>query len=286
LADQDAPDLPEPFDTLIQANYVPWPAATFRRALVPNGDLLRNPVFGHAKDWHFWLDLSRRTRFAYLREPSVRLRLHEAQATVAQGVKEAGFLESSYNILRHWMLEADPPYIPTATAWEGLKQGMARTLWTAYPGDMPRCVEGLHRFQDLMAALSDRLERQAQTSARTEAFLYEADWNAAAWVEVLLSYLEAFQPGEPVGLVLLQDPASPLPSDTVQEAVLQVVARTGRETFPDVVLVDGPADLLETVRRYHHLTWVPPAGDPWPMEWPTARRFQAARERLTGAGAP
>ncbi|NTV75369.1 MAG: glycosyltransferase, partial [Holophaga sp.] len=275
LAETDLLEGGEYFDRLIQGNFVPMPAAMYRRALAPTGDLLRIPTFGHAKDWHFWLDLARRTAFAYLREPTVRLRLHPGQATVMHGVAGGGFVESTLTILHHWMLEADPPYIPSAAAWETHKLTMARALWAAFPGDSERCVEGLHRLQALRTALDDRLNRDEGRAALPEAFLFEPDWTGAEWVEVLLSYVDAFGPGEPVVLLLVQNPDAAIAPGDAQEAVLQVVAGSGRETFADVMIVDEPAALLGQLRAYPHIQWVTAA-----MEGAGGRRFAEARRRL------
>jgi len=99
----------------------------------------------------------------------------------------------------------------------------------------------------------------------------------------VLSYLEAFAPGEPVGLVLVQDPDRRIPSADALEAVLQLVAGTGRERFPDVVVVDDPAELLATLRPYPHIQWVPLGqGRVEGLEGPNGKRFAQARLRMAG----
>jgi len=179
LAEEDLPGA-DLFEALIQSNFVPFPAAMFRRALAPDGDLLRDPAFGHAKDWQFWLDLARRTQVAYLRQPTVRLRLHEGQATVVDGVKGGGFVDSMLNILGFWMLEGEPPYIPSARAWEGHLQCMASALVTTFGADADKSVAGLHRLQALRAALEQRLAASDPACVLPEAFLHEPDWTRPA----------------------------------------------------------------------------------------------------------
>ena len=245
------------FGTLILSNCVPMGAAMFRRALVPAGaDLLRTVAFQPSGDWQFWLDLARRSAFAYLRQPTVRLRLHEGQVTVTHGVQTGGFITGNLNILKYWMLEAEPPYIPSAQGWEVHRLNLASALKATHGDNELKIQEGLQELEALRTGQDSRLNGSAQVQA--EAFLFEPDWAGSEWVEVLLAYLEAFAPGEPVALVLLTEPA---PAGTgnaerTQEAVLQVVAATGRERFPDVIL-EEPAQLLGALRAFQHLQWVP-----------------------------
>lgn len=93
-----------------------------------------------------------------------------------------------------------------------------------------------------------------------EAFLYEPDWTCPEWVEVVLSYLEAFEPGEPVSLILPIDPErSGAPSLEAAEArLVELVVQTGRVQFPDIVLTNKPGELLELLRSYTRFQWVPP----------------------------
>jgi hypothetical protein len=275
------------FDTLILSNCVPMPAAMFRRALMPTGDLLRIERFHPTGDWNFWLDLSRRSQLAYLREPTVRLRIHDHQATVTHGVKAGGFITGTFNILKYWMLEADPPYVPSARAWAIHQLNMTSYLQGTHGQDEAKVQEGMRKFQTLRTdqeALFSR--RDGGEAAQPEAFLHEPDWAGSEWVEVLLSYLEAFGVEDPVALVLVMDPAhsGTIPPEKAQEAILQMVASTGREHFPDVILVERPAELLDAVRAYQHLQWVPlGAGRTEGLTGALGRRLAQARRNLASA---
>jgi len=272
------------FDTLILSNCVPMPAAMFRRSLMPNGDLLRIERFHPTGDWNFWLDLSRRSKLAYLREATVRLRIHNQQATVVHGIQAGGFINGTFNILRHWMLEAEPPYVPSARAWEIHQLNMTSYLQGTHGRDEEKIKEGLRRLQTLRTEQEARFSAQdGGGGAESEAFLHEPDWAGSEWVEVLLSYLEAFGLEDPVALVLVMDPArsGAIPPERAQEAVLKLVAGTGRERFPDVILVDRPAELLETIRGYQHLQWVPPGkGRTEGLTGALGRRLAQARRNL------
>lgn len=121
-----------------------------------------------------------------------------------------------------------------------------------------------------------------------QTFLLEPDFSGAEWVEVVLSYLEAFSPGEPVALVLALDPAREglPPVEEVETAVCQIVAETGREAFPDIVVAERPGDVLEALRRFPSATWVPKGqGSTEGLRGPFGERFAAARTRLAGVRA-
>ena len=114
IAEGDVLDGTDFFPSLILSNFVPMPSGMFRRAAAPAGKILGDPQFSPSGDWQFWLAMAGRTRFGYLREPTVRLRLHGGQVTVIHGVQEGGFIQVNLRIWRHWMLEADPvhPFRP------------------------------------------------------------------------------------------------------------------------------------------------------------------------------
>lgn len=121
-----------------------------------------------------------------------------------------------------------------------------------------------------------------------EAFLYEPEWDRSEWVEVLLSFLTAFGPDDPVALALLMDPKAEgqIPLEEAQARVLDLVARLGRETFPDVILVDQPSELLETLRPFAQAQWVPRGkGRVEGLQGRNGLRLAQARLKL-GGGAP
>ena len=285
IAEADVKGGWDAFGTLVLSNCVPMGAAMFRRALVPEGpDLLRTVAFQPSGDWQFWLDLARRTAFAYLREPTVRLRLHDGQVTQTHGVQNGGFVTGNLSILKYWMLEAQPPYIPSARAWEVHQLNLLSALRATHGEDEGAVQEGLRILQALRTEQDRRLEGSGEASGgQPEAFLFEPDWAGSAWVEVLLAYLEAFAPGDPVALVFVTDPAAGgLSQDQAQEAILQVVAATGRERFADVML-EEPAGLLGTLRTFPHIQWVPAeAGRVEGLTGALGQRLAVARQTLAG----
>lgn len=116
-----------------------------------------------------------------------------------------------------------------------------------------------------------------------QAFLFEPRWEEAEWVEVILSYLQAFAPGDPTSLVLILDPEGPgqISLTDAEQRVLQLVAQTGRERFPDLVLLDRPGDLADFLRPYPLACWVPPGmGSVVGFRGALGVRFAEARSRM------
>jgi len=154
---------------------------------------------------------------------------------------------------------------------------------------------GLLSTQDLETAVRERNNiatefkielrvRKAPAPARpapgATAFLFEPEWSSPQWRDLLLSYLEAFAPGDPVALVLPLDASVSLAE--AEGWVVAAVLDAGREVFPDVVLVGHDEHLMETLRRFevlHRLT----AEGGGESGGPLALRLVQARKRRAGA---
>jgi len=118
-----------------------------------------------------------------------------------------------------------------------------------------------------------------------EAFLFEPDFQGGEGREVVLSYLKAFAPGEPVILILFLDPAQEgLPSlETAQMKVLEWAVEAGLQTFPDIAVVDRPEELLDLLSSHPHAQWIPRSpGDTRGLQGPLGWRLAQARKALTG----
>jgi len=131
-------------------------------------------------------------------------------------------------------------------------------------------------------ALAGREPRRSAPAAGPEAFFYRPDWAKADWAEVLLSYILAFRPGEPVALVLPRTGApGELTLAQIQRRVLELVQGSGLKAFPDVVVVDNPDELSEVLGGYARVTPVPAErGSVAGLKSPNGLRLAAARTRL------
>ena len=144
-------------------------------------------------------------------------------------------------------------------------------------GSTLRKYEGLADGGTLAAPMAEPLPGQA--------FLFEPDWRESGWAEVLLSYTAAFTPRDPVALVLILDPAAAgqIPLAKAEEAVLELLARAGKAHFPEIIVVDEPAELPGFLRKYPQATWVPrtPGGGQG-FRGELGERVAKARQRLAG----
>jgi mannosyltransferase OCH1-like enzyme len=109
------------------------------------------------------------------------------------------------------------------------------------------------------AKLANNESTPSEVLSRGQAFLFEPEWKGAGWVEVLLSYLQAFAPEDPVALAFVMDPAAPgqISVQDAESAVGDLIARMGRARFPTVILVDRMEELPSLLQPYPHLSWVP-----------------------------
>lgn len=137
----------------------------------------------------------------------------------------------------------------------------------------------------------DRLERLASRipvrflppvnppAAGREVFLHVPAWHGAAWVEVLVAFLAAFAPGDPVALVLPLGPGEEarLELEEAQRRVLTVAEQAGHTEFPDLILVDQVDELsgiLGAFARVHILS----SGRTSECQGPWGQRFNRARQ--------
>jgi mannosyltransferase OCH1-like enzyme len=116
-----------------------------------------------------------------------------------------------------------------------------------------------------------------------QAFLFEPDWQDAEWIEVVLGHLLAFEPDDPVALILVLDPArdGQVPLAQAEAAVREVVGRVGKARIPEVLLVDSAEDFAAQLRRFDRATWVPKGrGNGAGLRGELGSRLAQARKRL------
>jgi radical SAM superfamily enzyme YgiQ (UPF0313 family) len=108
-------------------------------------------------------------------------------------------------------------------------------------------------------------------TAPREAYLFRPDWRGDGWARVVHAFIDAFSPADPVALVLVAPPAGDgQPSvEAAQEALMQAVAASGRDRFPDLVFVDRIDELPEVLAGF-----------------PVVRPLRGADERSHDPGGP
>lgn len=98
------------------------------------------------------------------------------------------------------------------------------------------------------------------SSDSREAFLFEAHWDQEAWIQVVLAFLEAFAPADPVALLLVWDASDSdaLPTEAAQARVVEVIQHLGLASFPDIILEDQPSAWFPLLRSFRRFQWVVP----------------------------
>lgn len=111
-----------------------------------------------------------------------------------------------------------------------------------------------------------------------EAFLLEPDFATEGWAHLTMAYLKGFRPADPVGLLLLLDPgaeAAPGPKE-VEAAVLALAQSLGLDAFPEIHLVEQPAEMMAALRPYACIHRLPFPPGPPPLDTPACRRLLRA----------
>lgn len=89
-------------------------------------------------------------------------------------------------------------------------------------------------------------------------FVYRTDWSSGDWMEILISYISEFKPGEPVSLIFpigSVNKANGVDSAQAIELVASVLGQTGQQAFPDIVVTDQLDEWLN-LQESHELKMV------------------------------
>ncbi len=154
-------------------------------------------------------------------------------------------------------------------AWLGILREEVDEIWVADPAMGERCLaagippERVLRLETsigAMAHFSWLIERITELSAqkprrwatprlapppRATALIYRLDWRETEWIEIVLAFVSAFEPAEPVALVLEMTWGEPVSSIAAAERrILDLISRVKKLHFPQIILV-GPEDSLE-----------------------------------------
>lgn len=193
------------------------------------------------EDWDYWIRLSRRWDFVHIPKPTAEVRWRASGANIT------------------------------------FQRGQL------FPECRIRIAEKVARA--LREEAGDPVEAAAAPAGNPlpEAFLFEPDGGSAAWAEVVLAFMAAFQPGEPVALILPLDPGRPgsMALEALQGWILDLARKSGHGSFADIVILERPSELPETLRGYAAVQWVPPVGGSGAaLAGSAGQRLTSARQRL------
>ncbi len=271
-----------------------WQTLVFRRELYDaHGPIPLVPEALLARDWDYLIGISRRHHFAFLHEPTVAVRMHDASATSTE-VRTAGRMaEDMLIIWRKWLVESDDPPVVTMAVWEAIANALLAGVQACYGPDRIRAAEYLSRLDTLKA---DYIRRQNRTfygtlngwlpgladldgdglpifhpgvaamtldSIKKMRFFHHPDWQSGRWEAVLVPFLEAFSASDDVELVFWLDPSQGVPEVAAEARIAAVLARVGQdlETAPTITLVPDPLDRPGLAALYAAVHAVVPAGD-------------------------
>ena len=159
-----------------------------------------------------------------------------------------------------WLEEPDEDALAECMSWVAahpeearIKGSLARAFAEAnlgWEGPIQKITERIHSLA-LRQPLRFKVEPPPTPGPVATALLYAANWAQSDWVEVIVSYLMAFSPGEPVALILpLPGGESTISPSEAEQRVLAVAQKMNRTAFPDIVILGTEDDLSATLKPY------------------------------------
>jgi hypothetical protein len=111
-------------------------------------------------------------------------------------------------------------------------------------------------------------------------FVYRTDWKSGDWMEILISYISEFRPGEPVSLIFpitSTNKKDGINESSVIELVSSVLAQTGQQSFPDIVVTDQLDEWLNLQESHDLQTVDPQSGSTVGLDSALGQRLGKAR---------
>jgi GT2 family glycosyltransferase len=105
-------------------------------------------------------------------------------------------------------------------------------------------------------AVKEKATEPTAVPCHREVFLLAPDWDHNDWVKVVLSYVFAFKPGEPVGLLLVLEKGCGQDVSSAQDKVVRVLSMAKQKAIPDIIFMDQMEDLLSTIKNYDKIQWI------------------------------
>ncbi|MBC7545215.1 MAG: glycosyltransferase [Candidatus Sericytochromatia bacterium] len=270
-----------------------WQTLVFRRELRDRHGVLKDPTL-YASDWDYLIEISYHRHFAFLKEPTVGVRLH----TGSHGNKvarEAGHLaKDMVHIWRKWLLESEMCPVITDMAWQRMALMLESGVRSCYGQDQARMAAFNRHFaslrQDYAARMTGTFYAGFPTDSPLRAaldanglpifrrgvaplaldtvkrlqFFHHPTWASDTWERVLEVYLSAFSAEDDVELVFWHDADQGVSLDEVATRIAAVCQRldVDPERGPDIQLLTEPLDLSGLASLYAAVHAVIPGGDP------------------------
>jgi len=120
-----------------------------------------------------------------------------------------------------------------------------------------------------------------------EGFFHEPEWSGSEWVSILLAYVEAFPPREPVVLLLAVDTTREDGPDLegAKKEVLNILRQTGRPHAPDILVLEAGPALEAFLKRFPQLHRIGSGEGTAALPGERGGRFSAALREISPPGA-
>lgn len=164
------------FGDLLQNNHIMMNAVLLRKSLLEQyGYMTEDPRFAPANDWELWLRLTRYTETAYLPEPRVCVRFHEASETAKTGNNHTRSAAARLNLWRKYLLEDPTPVVLNEHVWERMRALFVQDLNYWFGGDQTLVLPYVNEFDQI------RAENRARASSRLRPTTLETAGTPIHW---------------------------------------------------------------------------------------------------------
>jgi glycosyltransferase involved in cell wall biosynthesis len=145
------------FGDLLQNNHIMMNSVLLRKSLLErHGYITGDARYSPSNDWELWLRLSRHTQTAYLPEPRVCVRFHEASETAKTGNNHTRSAAARLNLWRKYLLEEETPVVLNENVWERMRALFVQDLNYWFGGDQGIVIPYANEFDQIRADNRER----------------------------------------------------------------------------------------------------------------------------------
>lgn len=290
---------------------ISWQTLVFRRKLYLEYGGFKHPELS-AVDWDYLIELTQKYRFAYIRQPTVGIRLHSASHSNMVHINDGKMVKEALFIWRKWLLEQHEVPVITENTWNLMAQVLLQMVQKCWGPDEQRAQEWLAKFNALQHEYHVRMERRfyaklsqwqperpdvdadglpvfrpgltplAVDTHKRGLFFHHPIWAEERWKQVIADYVQAFQPTDDVELILWLDPDQGITVEEASDRITRHVISLGLDPqqAADMQLLAEPLDLAGQARLYTAMHVIVPAGDPRQLD----RGVKTGRMVMTQVG--
>jgi glycosyltransferase involved in cell wall biosynthesis len=205
------------FRDLLTACYIPMQSVVFRRTLFEQfGGLDEGADLAVGCDWDMLLRWCRETQTAFLPEPAVCVRHHEASYSRSVARKTGSFARGRVALWRKWLVEHPHAPVLDDRHWAALSTAFEADLRWEFPGDEAAVNDFLNRLQAVRREASSRHHNrvkayQSSVNHPPDGDVGNSEGSAKPqipthWPEWLLKFVQRIHRGGPGNFVCIELP--------------------------------------------------------------------------------